>query len=67
MELNSTSIKSVEHDAQAKVLSVRFHKGGVWHYDGVEGKTYRELLAAPSAGAHYHRFIRGKYPHRQGE
>ena len=44
-DLNSTSIKSVEHDAQAKVLTVKFHRGGVWHYDGVDGNTYRELLA----------------------
>jgi len=57
--VNSSAIRAVGHDGHT--LSVEFHRSGVYHHAGVPYEVYAGLMAARSKGAHYNRFIRGRY------
>ena len=43
-------------------LYVRFHNGGAYEYENATLKDYLDLAHAESAGQHFHRHIRGKFP-----
>ena len=44
------------------VHAIRFKSGGVYRYFGVPETVYRDLLAAPSKGRYFARYIKNIYP-----
>ena len=57
----SDHIHSVGYDNDTGTLAVQFHRGGVYHYPGVDEGTYLGLQGAASAGSFFHRQIKGRY------
>lgn len=59
--LNSEAVTFAEYDDDAQALTLTFPGGRSYVYGGVPRQVYDELLDAPSAGAYYHRSIKGVY------
>ena len=59
--VNSSAIRAVGYDVYTLILSVEFHTGKVYDHPGVPHWVYDGLMRAPSKGAYYSRYIRGKY------
>lgn len=57
--VNSSSIRAIGYDVY--ILAVAFHHGGVYRHSGVPESVFRALMAAPSKGAYYSHYIRGRY------
>ena len=57
----SSQIHSLGYDAETQTLAVQFHKGGVYHYEGVSPQTFEAMHAHESPGSYLHENIRGKY------
>jgi len=56
---NSTAIRAVGYDGYT--LTVEFHTGRIYDHPGVPYSVYVEFMNAPSMGAYYNQFIRGRY------
>lgn len=63
--VESTTLGSASHDAQATVLELQFRNGAVYQYFGVPPRIYSDLLRADSKGGYFNRNIRGKYPYQR--
>ena len=61
--VSSSNLRSVGYDPETKTLEVEFQNGSVYQYFNVPNNVYRELMAAPSHGRYFHRFIRNIYPY----
>jgi hypothetical protein len=59
MMVNSSAIRAVGW--AGGILTVEFHNGRIYDHPGVPYSVYVEFLNAPSLGAYYSRFIRGRY------
>jgi len=57
--VNSSAIRAVGYDGHT--LTVEFHTGRVYDHPGVPNQVYLDLMNAPSMGAYYNRYIRGRY------
>ena len=57
--VNSSAIRAVGYDG--RTLTVEFHSGRTYDHPGVPYDVYVEFMHAPSMGAYYNRYIRGKY------
>jgi hypothetical protein len=57
--VSSSAIRAVGYDG--RTLIVAFHNGRTYPHPGVPYALFEGLMAAPSKGAFYNRFIRGKY------
>jgi hypothetical protein len=57
--VSSSAIRAVGYDGDT--LTVEFHNGDVYDHPGVPESVYRGLMSAPSMGAYYNRYIRGRY------
>jgi KTSC domain len=60
--VSSSNLKSVGYDAEAAVLEIAFHSGGVYRYSAVSGATYSGLMSARSKGQYFEQLIRYRYP-----
>lgn len=58
----SSNIKTVGHDPHTNTLEIEFNDGRVFQYAGVDQAKHQALMAAPSTGKHFHKFIKGKHP-----
>lgn len=63
--VESTTLSSAGHDAQATVLELQFRNGAVYQYFRVPPSIYCDLLRADSKGRYFHQHIRGKYPYQR--
>lgn len=59
--VNSSSISHVGHDPATGVLSVKFHNGKTYQYEGVSSDQAADMLKAESIGRHFMGNIRGKF------
>jgi len=59
IEVNSSAIRAVGYDGHT--LTVEFHTGRIYDHLGVSYQVYVEFMNAPSMGAYYNRYIRGRY------
>ena len=57
--VKSSAIRAVGFDGHT--LTVQFHSGRAYNHPGVPYSVYQELMLAPSIGAYYNRYIRGRY------
>ena len=70
--VESSRIKSVGHlpdkvHNNKRLLIIRFHKGGLYSYDGVDASVVQALLTSESAGKFFTSDIDGKYPFKKLE
>lgn len=62
-QVTSSTIKTVRWDQNT--LFIDFKNGTSYQYDGVPEKVYNDLAMAESAGSHFHRAVKGRYPFKQ--
>lgn len=63
----SSAIRAAEYDAAGKTVTVHFHSGHRRPYGPLSEGEYREFLAAPSVGRHFHTHIKPKEMYGQAE
>lgn len=61
--VNSSTIKSIGHDAKTKTLEVEFHgrggaRGKIYRYTPVPTDTFADLINAPSVGSYFAKHIK---------
>jgi hypothetical protein len=54
----SNTIAYCKYDSLLLSLLVIFHNGTEYEYSGVDSTSYEELIAAPSAGSYFSKFLR---------
>lgn len=59
--VKSGSIAAVGHDPKTGILSVQFHSGQTYHYEGVSAADAAKLHGAESVGRHFMQNIRGSF------
>ena len=60
-EVTSSLISHVAHDPATNRLTVRFHSGQIYDYDGVPAEEHAALMASDSVGKYFGANIRTKY------
>jgi hypothetical protein len=55
----SSAIRAVRYDGYT--LTIKFNNGRIYDHHGVPFSVYQGLIQAPSRGAYYNRYIRGRY------
>ncbi len=55
------SLGSVSYDAEKKVLTVVFEKGGTYEYADVSQEVADEVLKAESKGEAFNKAVKGKF------
>lgn len=61
--INSSHIASSSYDPAENTLTITFRDGRSYAYHGMSSIEHQAFMQAPSAGQHFRRHIRGKYPH----
>jgi hypothetical protein len=59
--VKSSSVAAIDHDPATKALTVQFHNGGMYRFDGVSPDQHAKLMGADSIGSHFQRHIRTKF------
>ena len=59
--VDSTAIRSIDHDPATATLGIRFVSGSRYVYAGVPVEVYAAFLAAPSKGEYFNAAIRDRY------
>lgn len=65
VDVESSNIKSVGYDPDTKLLTVHFHSGRVYEYDGVPEEVYNRMVAAESIGKNFNANIKAQYPYKK--
>jgi hypothetical protein len=55
--VESSNIKSVGYDPEAKLLEIQFANGGRYQYADVSPEQHQALVTAPSVGSHFAKHI----------
>jgi hypothetical protein len=61
----SSHIHSLGFDAETGTMTVRFHRGGEYHYENVEQETFDTLHNHESPGRYFRENVLGQYKHRK--
>lgn len=61
----SSMVSEVGYDGDRRVLTIRFNRGGVYEYDGVDEGLAVSLANAPSVGQMFLAEVRDQYPARK--
>lgn len=59
--VNSSNLQSVGYDPSSGTLEIEFKNGSIYQYPGVPASIYQGLMAAPSHGTYFARYIRDQY------
>lgn len=65
MEVESSNIHSIGHDAEHNTMRVKFRNNTEYEYGGVNSEQFEAFRSAPSVGSHFHSSIKGKFEHRR--
>lgn len=65
--VQSSNIASIGYDPESKLMHVEFKDGATYKLHGVEAEEYRQFMAAPSKGAHYHTHFKTRHTGKVGE
>lgn len=57
--VSSSAISAIGYDGY--VLTVVFHNGRAYDHPGVPPSVFQAFVTAPSLGAFYNRYIRGRF------
>ena len=63
--VQSSNLKSVGYDSEAKILEIEFHDGGIYQYLDVPADIHQGLISAPSKGKYHHAFIKNAYRYQK--
>ncbi|GIL41689.1 KTSC domain-containing protein [Roseiterribacter gracilis] len=63
--IESESLAAVGYDPARLLLRLQFRAGGLYEYDGVPQRIWRELMRAESKGRYFIDEIRGRYPYHR--
>lgn len=63
--VTSSHLNAIKYDSRTRTLRVWFNDGSVYRYSGVPAGVVRDLLATPSVGGYFARFVRNNYPYEQ--
>ena len=58
--VKSSNIKGIGYDPDTKTMAVKF-ANGVYHYHGIDQKTFDEMQNAKSVGKHFYANIKGRF------
>ena len=61
--VDSTTLATVAYDKARGRLQLEFRSRAIYQYFGVPAAVHEGLLAAPSKGSYFNRFIRGHFPY----
>lgn len=60
--VRSSAIDAIGYDADSKQMAIKFNNNPIaYTFYNVPFQVFNELMAAPSKGAYYHRYIEGRY------
>jgi hypothetical protein len=59
--VESSNIEAISYNPGTKVLSVRFLKSGVYHYNDVPEHLIDEMMEAESVGKYFSQWIKGVF------
>lgn len=59
--VTSSDLRSVGYEATSQTLEVEFQDGSVYRYYDVPLATYEGLMAGPSHGKYFHRYIKKQF------
>jgi hypothetical protein len=65
--VESSNLRSVGYDANAKLLEVEFRSGRIYRYSGVDDETHQALMDSESKGGYHFANIRSSFPYEQAE
>ena len=65
MAVQSREIAIIGYEAESETLEIVFRRGGVYRYQGVPDKVFRELMTAPSQGTYFAEKVKQKYPYQK--
>lgn len=65
VQVKSSNVEAVGHDAKRGELHVRFKGGSHYVYQGVPPTVHAELMGAESAGKFIAANVRAKFSHRK--
>ena len=60
--VRSRDLALIGYDAATTILEVVFRAGGVYRYQGVPESVYHGLMAAPSHGTFFQKYVKVQYP-----
>lgn len=60
--VKSRDLALIGYDSTTSTLEVVFRAGGVYRYQGVPENVYHGLMAAPSHGIFFQKYIKVQYP-----
>ena len=63
--VSSSNLAAVGYDPPTETLRVEFLNGSLYEYKAVPQGVYDELMAAPSHGSYFNRFIRNSYAYER--
>jgi hypothetical protein len=61
----STVISSMSYDVEAKLLTINFVTGRVYHYFDVPADVFQSLKTSGSKGTYFNLHIRNKYAYKE--
>jgi hypothetical protein len=64
-KVSSTTISYVGYDSNTMELTVEFHTGAIYVYEGVEESVYQDLMWATSIGQYFSTYIKNRYPYKK--
>jgi hypothetical protein len=64
-QVESGLIKSLEYDAERRVLTVEFNRGGVYEYEDFPPTEWANFDKADSKGKFFHAYVKGQYQYRK--
>ncbi|WP_354667329.1 KTSC domain-containing protein [Acinetobacter sp. Ac_5812] len=60
--VRSSAIDAIGYDVTTKQLAIKFINNPIsYTFYNVPFQVFNELMAAPSKGAYYHKYIEGRY------
>src|SRR5437016_12639206 len=62
VDFDSTTLASAIYDHRQNQLQVDFRDGSRYSYSAVAPAVFRDLVASPSKGKFFNRYIRGRFP-----
>lgn len=65
MEVESSNIHSIGHDAEHNTMRVKFRNGTEYEHKDMNAEQFEAFRSAPSVGSYYHANIKGKFEHRR--
>ncbi|OLV17460.1 KTSC domain-containing protein [Deinococcus marmoris] len=63
--VDSSMMSHIGYDPASKTLTILFHSGKLYDYDGVPQEVYERFLAASSQGSFFRNEIDDCYEYRQ--